>query len=237
MKVLITGASSDIGLAICEYYIEQGWKVLAHHRSARAELTNLTVKYPKDIELVKIDFNDSNKLESKLTIIKEKYASCDCLINCAATYSSGDFLNIESEDILKHFTINTLPAFILMKNIIPFMLKKNWGRIVNISSIGVKYGGGENSFAYSLSKYALEFFPADYKRWASKNVLINTLRVGVVNTKFHNLNPKKDMKSRVNLIPIKRMASVNEVAKMIWFLGSDLNTYITGQVISFSGGE
>jgi NAD(P)-dependent dehydrogenase (short-subunit alcohol dehydrogenase family) len=120
---------------------------------------------------------------------------------------------------------------------VPEMAKKGWGRIVNLGSIGVKFGGGKNSFSYSLSKHALEFIPSDFKDWASKNVLVNVLRVGVVDTRLHSSDPLKNMSDRVRLIPMQRMASPEEVAKAIWFLGSDSNSYITGQVISFSGGE
>ena len=117
------------------------------------------------------------------------------------------------------------------------MVKKNWGRIVNLGSIGVKFGGGEKNFPYSLSKFILEFFPSHTKKWIKNNVLINTIRVGVTNTKLHKKLPKKSLKKRSMLIPIKRMASSEEIAKFIFFLGSDKNTYITHQVIPISGGE
>ena len=117
------------------------------------------------------------------------------------------------------------------------MAKKNWGRIINLGSIGVKFGGGERNFPYSLSKFILEFFPSFTKKWVKKNVLINTIRVGATNTKLHKKLPKKNLEKRAELIPMKRMAYSTEIAKFIFFLGSDKNTYISHQVIPISGGE
>ena len=117
------------------------------------------------------------------------------------------------------------------------MLKNKWGRILNCSSIGVKFGGGKNTFNYSLSKHCLEFIPNSYKDWASLNVLINNLRIGVTNTKLHKRILKRNLKERVKLIPMKRMAKTEEIASYIFSLISEQNTYITGQTLSISGGE
>ena len=117
------------------------------------------------------------------------------------------------------------------------MNKNGWGRIVNLGSIGTKFGGGEKNFPYSLGKFALEFFPSNNKKWIKNNVLINTVRVGVTKTKLHNKLKTKNLFKRVNLIPIQRMASPQEIAKVIVFLGSNENTFISNEVISISGGE
>ena len=68
-------------------------------------------------------------------------------------------------------------------------------------------------------------------------MFINTVRVGVTNTKIHKNLPSKNMKDRIKLIPINRMADTSEISKLIFYLGSEENTYISNQVISISGGE
>ena len=118
------------------------------------------------------------------------------------------------------------------------MLKYKYGRIINCSSIGVKYGGGTNSFNYSFSKHSSEFIPNVYKFWAKKNVLINNLRIGLTNTKIHKKNYKKKVLSkRINLVPMQRMASTEEIADFIIKIIDEKNSYMTGQTLSVSGGE
>lgn len=237
MRVFITGASSDIGLAVCRCFLAEGWDVLAHYRNMRPELEALAALNSGKIELLRIDFSDTQNLESILSNCRGKYLLCDTMINCAAALEPLRFSDITTRNILEHFSVNTLPGLLLMRDMAPAMARRGWGRIVHLGSIGVKFGGGRDSFAYSLSKHALEFMPSDVKIWASKGVLVNALRVGVTDTRLHQANPSKNMGDRIELIPMQRMASAEEVAKSVWFFGSEINSYITGQVISISGGE
>ena len=128
-----------------------------------------------------------------------------------------------------------IPSFIYKKSIF-FMKKNKFGRIINCSSIGTKFGGGKNSYTYSLSKYSSEFIPSEIRKLAKDNVLYNNLRLGVVNTKLHKKLSGKKISQRVKLIPIKRTALKEEVVKLInYFINQ--NTYIASQNISISGGE
>ena len=118
------------------------------------------------------------------------------------------------------------------------MLKNNFGRIVNCSSIGVKFGGGKNSFNYSLSKHCLEFIPNAYKDWAKKNVLINNLRIGVTDTKIHSrMKKNKFIKKRTTHIPIGRLAKKSEISFCIANLINEDNSFMTNETITVSGGE
>ena len=117
------------------------------------------------------------------------------------------------------------------------MKKRKYGRILLTSSIGTKFGGGLNSFAYSLSKFNNEFFPSYYKSLYSKNIIINTLQIGVTDTKIHKNLQGKHKKNRIRLIPLKRMATKKEVSDYILFLCNDKNKILTGSVINISGGE
>ena len=83
---------------------------------------------------------------------------------------------------------------LIEKNCVKKMISQKWGRILNCSSIGIKFGGGKNSFNYSLSKHCLEFIANSYKFWAENNVFINNLRIGVTDTKIH-----KRMKKNLQL--------------------------------------
>ena len=82
-----------------------------------------------------------------------------------------------------------------------------------------------------------EFIPSLFKKKNSKFILYNVIKIGVTNTKIHKKISSKNMKKRVSLIPIKRIASTSEVAKKIYFLSTENNTLIHNQIINISGGE
>ena len=76
------------------------------------------------------------------------------------------------------------------------MKRKKYGRIINTSSIGTKFGGGNSTFAYSLSKYVNEFIPGEIRKLSSNNILYNTIRIGVTDTKFHKKDKKQVIKEK-----------------------------------------
>ena len=143
------------------------------------------------------------------------------------------------KSIIKSLATNTILPILVEKMLIKKMLSQRWGRILNCSSIGVKFGGGKNSYNYSFSKHCLEFIPSSYKSWAKKNVFINNLRIGVTKTKIHKKmkRKKQNMQKRLKQIPINRMAEPKEISDYIVNLTTESNSYMTGQTLNVSGGE
>ena len=140
-------------------------------------------------------------------------------------------------DLLDSLKVNSVIPILIQRNLLQSMIKKRWGRILNCGSIGVKYGGGENTFCYSFAKHSLEFIPSIYKNLAKQNILINNVRVGVADTKIHKKIKGKNLKKRIKLIPIGRMATIHEIVKFIYNLSSENNSYITGETLTIAGGE
>ena len=176
--------------------------------------------------------------EMRRNTIKKKFGKdYDSIINLIGYVDNKSFDNTNLKSILRSLIANTITPILIEKILIKKMLFQKWGRILNCSSIGVKYGGGKNTYNYSFSKHALEFIPSDYRDWAKKNILINNLRIGVTDTKIHNKIRNKNLERRVKLIPIGRMANKKEIAKFIYQLASQQNTFITGETISIAGGE
>ncbi len=235
-QVLITGASSDIGIATCKKYLANGFHVVGHYNRGQDGFFELVDASPS-MQAVQINLSGSNDIEQALIQYEDLIQKTDVLINMAAISQPKPFSEITATDIIETLNVNLIAALLFIRVVTPGMIKRNWGRIVNAGSIGVKFGGGVNSFCYSLSKHSLEFMPADHKKWAAKNVFVNTLRVGVTDTKAHIKDPEKNMKSRVELIPAKRMARPDEIADAVYWFGSDQNSFTTGQVISVAGGE
>tara|TARA_X000000950_G_C13767126_1_gene599344 strand:- start:256 stop:972 length:717 start_codon:yes stop_codon:yes gene_type:complete len=233
-RVFILGASSDIGLSIMKVYKKNNFSILAHYNTGNKNF----FKFIKDnkIESIKFNFLKSNK-KIELFLKSKRLKRNDILINALGFITEKTFLETKVLDLEKIFKVNFYPSLILTQNLGLEMNKKKWGRIVNLGSIGVKFGGGINNFPYSISKFLLEFFPNQTKNWVKNNVLINTVRVGATHTKLHLKLPSKNLKKRASLIPMKRFATTNEIAEFIFFLGSNQNTYISNQVLSISGGE
>ena len=232
--VLIVGASSDIGLTACRRYLYAGWRVIGHFRTPRPELDALA---GPAFESWQADLADTAKLEAELQSNAAFFHRADAVINLAADLKPRRFEDLTAADILTAMTVNLIPGLLLMRSIGPAMVKRGFGRIVHASSIGVKFGGGSESVAYSLSKHAQEFIPRACRQWAESNVLVNVLRVGVTNTRIHEKAPDRDLQARTQLIPARRMASPAEIADALFFFGSEANGFTSGQVIAVAGGE
>jgi 3-oxoacyl-[acyl-carrier protein] reductase len=233
-KVLILGASSDIGISLIEIYLKNNFEVLAHYNYGSKYFFNLTKK--NRIKIFKFNFLTNLKKTEKFAR-RNIFKNCNVLINAAAQLKEIKYEKVTADDILNTMKINLFPGIIFTKILGAQMNKKKWGRVVHLSSIGVKFGGSEGNFCYSLSKHSLEYFPKSIQLWAKNDVLVNTVRVGLTNTKIHKKLPSKNMNKRIELIPVKRMATTKEISNLVYFLGSQKNTYISSQVISAAGGE
>ena len=173
-------------------------------------------------------------------MIRKKFnKKYDSVINLVGYVDNKGFENTNLNSILQSITTNALLPILIEKILVRKMLSQRWGRILNCSSIGVKFGGGVNSYNYSLSKHCLEFIPNIYKNWAKRNVFINNLRIGSTNTKLHRKmkRTKLMLKNRIKLIPANRMAEPKEISTYIVSLVTENNSYMTGQTLTISGGE
>ena len=235
--VLILGGSSDIGIEVVKNFLKLKWKVTAHCSKNKKKLEILK-KTSKNLNIIKSNFTNYKNLNIEKLMIKKFSGRYDSIINLVGYIDNKGFEKTNLNSILKSLTINAIIPILIEKMHVKRMLSQKWGRILNCSSIGVKFGGGKNSYNYSLAKHCLEFIPNSYKNWATKNVFINNLRIGVTDTKIHK-KMKKDlnMKERLKFIPINRMARPKEMAVYIANLTTDNNSYMTGQTLTASGGE
>lgn len=234
--VLILGGSSDIGIEVIKIFLKLNWNVSAHYFRNKTKL-NLLKKKSKNLNLIKLDFSKANPRVEILIKknFKDKY---DSIINLIGYIDNIGYENTNLKSITKSLTANMIIPVLIEKNCVKKMISQKWGRILNCSSIGIKFGGGKNSFNYSLSKHCLEFIPNSYKFWAENNVFINNLRIGVTDTKIHKRMKKNlQLKERLKLIPAKRMATPLEMAIYIVNLSTEKNSYMTGQTLTVSGGE
>ena len=233
-KALILGGSSDLGVELAKLFVKNNWQVTIHYSGNNLNFRKRLKK--ENIKLIKFDFLKINALIDKNLKIFSKN-DFDSVINLVGYINNKSFKNMKINDLLDSLKVNAIIPIFIQRNLLQSMIKKRWGRILNCGSIGVKYGGGENTFCYSFSKHALEFIPSIYKNLAKKNILINNVRVGVADTKIQKKIKGRNLKKRIKLIPIGRMATIYEIVKFIFNLSSENNSYITGETLTIAGGE
>ena len=212
---LVTGASRGIGKAIAEQLERDGVKLLLPTR--------------KELDLLS---NDS--IDVYLESLRQQV---DILVNNAGINRLGDFNAIKDSDLLDTIQINLVAPVRLTRGVIPGMIKRKYGRIVNISSIWSLISR-PGRLTYSVSKSGLNAFTRSLAvEVAAYNILVNTVAPGYVNTELtRQNNTERELQNIRKMIPILRLAEPEEIACLVAFLCSEKNTYLTGQCLIIDGG-
>jgi 3-oxoacyl-[acyl-carrier protein] reductase len=236
-QVFILGASSDIGIETVKIFLSNNWNVIAHFNDNAKNLKILQSKNKNRIKLLKINFKHIKKATKVMNNNKKIFKNIISFVSLIGYLKTSSSKKINFESIIEHIKINYFSNVIVLNELKNIMLKKKFGRVLLSSSIGTKFGGSDLTYAYSLSKFMNEFIPSEYKKKYAKTIIYNVLQIGVTKTKIHDKINKKNMNKRRELIPTKKIANPSEVANKIFFLSSEKNTLIHGQLINISGGE
>jgi 3-oxoacyl-[acyl-carrier protein] reductase len=225
-KVFITGVTRGIGKEISKKFYEHGAQVYG---------TGTAIARFDEGELFQADFSKIDQI--KLCAKYVENLAPDIVINNAGINKNESFVNIDPEIFLEIQQINVFAPLLIMQASLPGMLCAGWGRIVNISSIWGKISM-EGRAAYSASKFALDGLTLGLAaEYASSGVLANCIAPGFTDTELTQkmLGPIGIQKI-LEKVPMKRMATVSEIAELVLWLSSEKNTYITGQNIAIDGG-
>lgn len=236
---LITGSGSGIGLATAKRLLKDRYTVIGHFHNPSPGLAQLKEEYADTLYVSQKDLLQPGAVQSLWKEIETTHEGVDILINNAAIIPDPAPIESLSEKAFDDaLNMNLKVPFLLAQKVLPWMTRNRWGRIVNISSIGIKFGGGRQTAHYAISKAALETLSASLHRVCCPyNILVNTVRVGVTNTKMHASVSEKNLEERIKLIPLKRMAEPSEIANTISFLISEESSYIAGSTLTVAGGE
>ncbi len=236
-KVLILGGSSDIANDLIPKLIDKNYNITAHYSSNSTNVKKLKKKYKK-IKFIKQNFNKITKINLSKFLKNPAIKNNATLINLVGYIDNRTFQQTSLEQTVETIKINTLIPNLVIRENLKFMKKLNYGRILNCSSIGVKFGGGDKTYNYSLSKHLLEFIPRYVKMHAKYNIMINNLRLGYTKTKIHKkIKNKNNLKNRIKKIPIGRAAATKEIANYISNFISKENSFITNETVTIAGGE
>lgn len=214
--VLITGASRGIGKSTAEKFLLSGYEVF---KPTRAEL---------DL---------SSALSVSAFLNKYQDVSFDTIINNAGINDINLLENVSDEELLNMLEINMVSPIKLLRGLISGMKKRNYGRIINIASIWAVVSK-EGRSIYSATKNAMHGITNTLAlELAPYNILVNTVCPGFTLTELTKKNNSEEQIKEISReIPMNRMAKPEEIANVIYFLGSEENTYITGQKICADGG-
>jgi len=235
---LITGASRGIGKAIALKFVQEGADV-AFTDIRRDEFMENTEKELQSFG-TKVKAYESNAAsfeasEATVNQILEEFGKIDILVNNAGITRDNLLMRMSEQEWDMVMNVNLKSVFNLTKQVIRPMMKQRYGSIINISSVvGVFGNAGQSN--YSASKAGIIGFTKSIaKELGSRNIRSNALAPGFIETEMTHVLPEEVRKGFLDAIPLKRMGSPEDVANAALYLGSDLSTYISGQVLSVCG--
>ena len=236
----ITGGTGGIGTAICIGLAQQGRRVIAGYYPPEQEAAEAWQKARKaegyDFEIAAGDVSDFEASNQMIAEIEDKYGSIDILINCAGITRDKTLRRMSQSQWDSVLRTNLDSAFNVTRHVVEGMSQKEFGRIVNISSVNGQKGqfGQAN---YSAAKAGLHgFTKAVAQELAGKGVMVNTVSPGYVKTEMTSAMPKEILDSIVSQVPVGRMATPEEISYTVCFLTDDRNTYMTGANLPINGG-
>ncbi len=231
-KALVTGGSRGIGASISKVLASCGAYVYVAYSRDEEGARSVSSEIGSSLsEPLRLDVSNYDGVFSAL-----KGMDVDILINNAGISIDGIFLRLSKESIDRVISTNLLGAMWVTKALLRGMLKKRWGRVVNISSI-VGITGNAGQIPYAASKAGIIAFTKSLaKEVSGRGITVNCVAPGFIETKMTEVFSEEEKKSILSQIPCGRLGKPEDVAWVVAFLCSDYASYINGEVINVSGG-
>ena len=233
-KVLITGASGGIGKCLVEKFNNLGAQIIASGTNEE-KLNNLKKKF-SNIHIEKFKLDEHDKIEKFIEKIDLKLEGIDILVNNAGITLDNLSIRLTEENWKKVLDINLTSSFLMCKYTIKKMLKKKYGKIINITSI-VGHTGNLGQANYAASKAGIVAFSKSLAiEYARKNININCVSPGFIKTEMTDKISEDFKKSLISKIPSGNLGTGEDVSNCVAFLASDMANYINGETIHVNGG-
>ena len=238
---LVTGGSRGIGKGIVKSLVKSDYTVVFTYNNNDELSKKIAEGYKSsgiNVYSFKMDQSSRLSIQNCIAEINKKFKQpISILINNAAIAQEKQFEMIDDSDWEIMLKTNLQGPFMIIQEVLQGMINNNFGRIINITSIGGQWGGF-NQVHYAASKAALiNLTQSIAKIYSHKGITSNAIAVGLVQTEMaaNELNSEEG-KRKVSNIPIGRIAEVREIADTVKFLCSEEASYITGQTINLNGG-
>jgi len=230
-RIIITGASSDIGLAICKELIREGDYAILQYCKNNKKLASYCHKFGDNCQMISVDFDDMDQLDR----FSKKQNDIDILINAAASTITGLLPVLKDDDIMRMINVNILSTVKMCRAVIPSMVARRKGCIVNISSVAAQRGNRGQTVYAGTKGFIESFCRAMAAEYGGRGIRINTVAPGPIEagSLMELLGYGRDevKKSVVS----KRLGTPEDVAALVAFLCSDRASYINGKTIPVDG--
>lgn len=236
--VLITGASQGIGKETARLFANRGWNVAVHYYRHEAEAKALAEELGHITWVVPFcaDIADSKQVNHMAEKVSQVFGKIDALVNNAGIAGQKLFQDLTDQDWREMFAVNTDGVFYTCRAVLPQMLSRHQGTIVNISSIwGIS--GASCEVHYSAAKAAvIGMTKALAQEAGPSGIRVNCVAPGVIDTRMNACHSSEIMKALAQDTPLGRIGKPQEVATLIYYLCSEEASFLTGQVICPDGG-
>jgi 3-oxoacyl-[acyl-carrier protein] reductase len=233
-KILITGATGGIGNCLVEKFNNLGATIVASGTNEE-KLNNLKKNFP-NVHIEKFKLDEHNKIEEFIEKIDKKLEGLDILVNNAGITLDNLSIRLTEDNWKKVLDINLTSTFLMCKYAIKKMLRKKYGKIINITSI-VGHTGNLGQANYAASKAGIVAFSKSLAiEYARKNINVNCVSPGFIKTEMTDKISEDFKKTLLSKIPSGNLGTGEDVSNCVAFLASDMSTYINGETIHVNGG-
>ena len=239
MTVLITGASGGIGSEMAKAFAKAGYKVAINYNSSEDKAVKIAEEIIADGGIAKIykcDVSNSKEVNEMVVKILEDFTTIDVLVNNAAVSYQGLVTDVTDLVYSKIMDVNVKGSFNVTRAVLPGMVRRKAGSIINISSMWGEVGAS-CEVVYSTSKAAIIGFTKSLaKETGLSGIRVNCITPGVIDTAMNSMHSPETMRSLIEDTPLERIGTPKDIAKAALFLVSEDASFITGQVLGVNGG-